>query len=611
MVSVFEKVCTSGSDLNASTISNIINVGNVALTTDGHATLVANSLVGNTHGIAQGVQLYATTFDYANVESLITAGVKLMTCSMIANIPETDSKGKANSSYAYSDEDKWYDHLVSQHNVTFVQAAGNRGVYNEDTLVTITNAQGQPEQVWRRPRIGAPGLAYNVITVGAYDDKGTTSLSDDVLFDYSSWKNSYSDMKGCEKPDVVMPATYPGGGTSLATPVLTGIIALMLELKPSLAAYPQAIKSIVLASCHRKVSKAPQQTSQETMAEGITERQGAGAPDAFTMACIVTQGSYVMGKFSGSEDVRRFIQPKYGSASINVSLTWLVENQFPASQSHGSVSGLTLGTQHDIALLVTYGSSTVSASKSNSSTEMVYFTMPSTTSDYLVKAKKLQSTNTETVRFAYAWSTNNTYCSMPMADVVDEGIYYIKNKANDKYLNLNTSTNELNLQNYSNTSDTQKWIVQKSGTTHKMTSGYASTPGTVTTGATLSGTTLKAIINSSANNLQFVNNGEDGTFTIKASSKFLCYSGTAGAWVTSDPGDAGRWILEKINYRFGDANANGALAISDATDLQKHIAKTITFNNIQILFSDANRDGSVNIKDVTKIQKIVAKMDLF
>lgn len=56
----------------------------------------------------------------------------------------------------------------------------------------------------------------------------------------------------------------------------------------------------------------------------------------------------------------------------------------------------------------------------------------------------------------------------------------------------------------------------------------------------------------------------------------------------------------------GDVNYDGHITISDATEIQKYIARLTTFTDEQIQFSDFNFDGDVNISDATAIQRYLA-----
>lgn len=56
----------------------------------------------------------------------------------------------------------------------------------------------------------------------------------------------------------------------------------------------------------------------------------------------------------------------------------------------------------------------------------------------------------------------------------------------------------------------------------------------------------------------------------------------------------------------GDVNQSGAAAISDASLIQKYLAKINSFSLLQKKLADLNNDGKVDIVDVTVLQKIIS-----
>ena len=174
-------------------------------------------------------------------------------------------------------ESYWFDPLTLaakravDAGIVVVASAGNLG----------HNANGQTQY----GGITAPGNAPWVLTVGASSHQGTVRRSDDVIGGFSSRGPTWIDFGA--KPDLVAPGvgieslsdphstlyadlgdylldgTHPMPykpylsltGTSMAAPVVTGAIALMLEANPSLS--PNAVKAILEFTAQIKSGESP------------------------------------------------------------------------------------------------------------------------------------------------------------------------------------------------------------------------------------------------------------------------------------------------------------------------------------------------------------------
>jgi serine protease AprX len=170
--------------------------------------------------------------------------------------------------------------------IVVVAAAGNFGL----------NAYGESQY----GSIAAPGNAPWVLTVGAADDKGTADRTDDVVAAFSSRGPTAIDRT--PKPDLVAPgvgiesaadpsstlySVQPGArvwgvastvsqpylrlsGTSMAAPVVTGTVALMLQADPQLT--PNAVKAILQFTAEPRVN-----TDLATQGAGLLNARGAVA----------------------------------------------------------------------------------------------------------------------------------------------------------------------------------------------------------------------------------------------------------------------------------------------------------------------------------------------
>jgi serine protease AprX len=155
--------------------------------------------------------------------------------------------------------------------ITDPLAAGVELAWREGLVVVAAAGNAGPSS----GTVESPGVDPYVITVGATDDQATLSLSDDVLAWFSSWGVQGESRP---KPDIVAPGRrivslyVPGStlatrlsdhvetasngatlfrlsGTSMAAPIVSGAVALMLERYPTLT--PDQVKKILVSSAQR------------------------------------------------------------------------------------------------------------------------------------------------------------------------------------------------------------------------------------------------------------------------------------------------------------------------------------------------------------------------
>ena len=139
-----------------------------------------------------------------------------------------------------------------------------------------------------------------VITVGAVDDKGTAAITDDVVARFSAYGNSED---GAVKPDLVAPGAniiarlvnqnmglalahpankvgtqyFQMSGTSMAAPMVSGAVALLLQDEPGLT--PDQVKYRLMTTANKSWN-------------GYTaSKAGAGYLDVYAAVTGVTNGS--------------------------------------------------------------------------------------------------------------------------------------------------------------------------------------------------------------------------------------------------------------------------------------------------------------------------------
>jgi len=152
----------------------------------------------------------------------------------------------ADSSRYVDTNARFYDDLVMNRFRTVVVAAGNSG--NGGNVLT-------------------PAVAYNIITVGSFDDKYTTNWNDDVISSFSSGLGPISTNGDRIKPEVAAPGqnitsttnSSPwiggiGSGTSYASPMVAGEAALLMNRNSSLSSWPEAVKAIIMTTAVHNIT---------------------------------------------------------------------------------------------------------------------------------------------------------------------------------------------------------------------------------------------------------------------------------------------------------------------------------------------------------------------
>jgi len=196
---------------------------------------------------------------------------------------------------AYAAEQAW------KHGIVVVAASGNTGYQRGASA----------------PGLADPAYDPWVIAVGASDSRGTSSTRDDTVATFSA---SSSGCGGCKNPDLVAPgshmqglrvqnssidANHPegslgtryfrGSGTSEATAIVSGAVALLLQKYPQMT--PDLVKRFL-------------QTNSGKLGSSDTQAQGAGELRIGQMLATTPQWSYAgqtaeNGTGTGSVDAAR------------------------------------------------------------------------------------------------------------------------------------------------------------------------------------------------------------------------------------------------------------------------------------------------------------------
>ena len=177
--------------------------------------------------------------------------------------PLNNSWGGGYITRSFDSSDIFFDSLIWTNARAVVKSAGNRGA--SDGYVTH------------------PGLGYNIITTGNYDDRNTQSWNDDIMSSTSSYVDPLSTYGDREKPEVSAPGTNiettntsggvsnAGSGTSYAAPVITAVGALINH--GNYAYWNEVIKAMVMVAATNNIEGSAR----------LSDKDGAGGIYAYNI----------------------------------------------------------------------------------------------------------------------------------------------------------------------------------------------------------------------------------------------------------------------------------------------------------------------------------------
>jgi hypothetical protein len=305
----FNNSCLSANNLG----TRVPNDPNV----DDHATACAG-IAASTHnkfrGIAPGAGIYSSNIqNYADFGKISAAMDAAWQNADVSNYSwGLDSCGYDGSVNIWG---RHADYIVRYIWDTVTASAGNLG---------FCTSKGYVNSV---------GSGFNTIAVGNYDDSGTVSSTDNVMWPTSSWEDPLSLHGDREKPEVAAPGANIkttvmspnfacdmaeiGSGTSFSAPAVAGLAADLIQVNSSLRIFPESLKALILAGA----------TDNIEGAAGLSEKDGAGGVNALTSYTSTINNRYrwfdvVPSSFDANRDLTIDMGWVNAGQRVKIALVW-------------------------------------------------------------------------------------------------------------------------------------------------------------------------------------------------------------------------------------------------------------------------------------------------
>ena len=235
--------------------------------------------------------------------------------------------------------------------------------------------------------VTSPGTSWNVLTVGGMNDNNNTLWYDASCPCGAKYQDDltapYNPDHDFNKPNISAPAVSvetangeSASGTSVATPIVSGIAAQSFARNALFANWPEPLKAIVMAGAYHRVPLPGGSYTNSGDHEGIGTADAQYAAKVFANS---TQGGWTYGTLTPSGSITRTFSVTAGQ-HVRIVLTW-------NSHTSGPMLNKTDTLTADLDLYVTYPGGSRSSITYDNNYEFVGFTAPSSGTVTITVAK--------------------------------------------------------------------------------------------------------------------------------------------------------------------------------------------------------------------------------